>query len=153
KASEKLNDDEQWRQEYLTDLVRSLEAFDDPDPHVGVVADVRKRLEIARTIEKRSIEEFAGRWRDAIESIADRTCNAKYRGLQIRPQIGLVPLGQNLSSQLWEFAVLDSGRLPKTDGRTSDFQFENETAIVVVLLPGGTFPMGSAEAAPDRGDD
>src|SRR6185295_3876987 len=65
-----------------------------------------------------------------------------YRGLTIRPQWGLHPLGKDPDSGLFEFAHVWSGSLPRRqDGRLVQAP---DAAIVFVLIPGGTFSMGSA---------
>ncbi len=68
---------------------------------------MRERLRWARTIEQRSIGAFEAEWRDA----ALRVGRARhYRGFSLRPQIGLVPLGRNATTQLEEFLHLASHR-------------------------------------------
>ena len=66
--------------------------------------------------------------------------------LNISPQVGLLPIGKNQGSGLWEFAYVPTsdpkwmmqflGQAPKFD-KVSDRQLE--TGIVLVLVPGGTY--------------
>jgi formylglycine-generating enzyme required for sulfatase activity len=146
--------EDKWRRGYLADLILGLERFADPDPTKGVMADVARRIEIARTVPGLSIEAHAERWRLAAASIADLGRSPKYGGLPVAPQLGLVPLGQNPATGLWEFAEVISGSLPETDGRVASFTLEESNGVVLVLLPGGPFRMGSPEAearhAPDE---
>jgi formylglycine-generating enzyme required for sulfatase activity len=142
-----------WRREYLGELVREIRAFADPDPRRGVLADVRNRRAFASTIRARTIEDYADRWDAAIASIADPARSPKYGGRRIHPQIGLVPIGQNRASGLWEFADLASGALPETDGIDAAFHLEPSTGLIFVLLPGGTFTMGSPDAEAGREPD
>ncbi|MCP3916657.1 MAG: SUMF1/EgtB/PvdO family nonheme iron enzyme [bacterium] len=72
------------------------------------------------------------------------------------PQDGLVPLGRDNDSGLWEFWHTASGARPRRLGAAP----REETGLVLVLLPGGTFQMGaqSSEASganydPDAGAD
>lgn len=103
---------------------------------------IRRRLEFARTIEQLTIsgEEAVQRWSEAIESIAS---DPLYHGLTIRPQIGLLPLGTDPDSGLWEFAHLQTGVVPERDGATKKLVIGKENGLVMVLIPGGTFLMGA----------
>ncbi|MCC7011810.1 MAG: SUMF1/EgtB/PvdO family nonheme iron enzyme [Planctomycetes bacterium] len=100
-------------------------------------------LERARTLRRRSIEERDADWRAAIEAIAREPRYALPDGsaLRIEPQLGLVPLGPDQHTGLWEFAVLDSGTLPRHSDAPDNalrWEIEPSTAIVLVLLPGAT---------------
>ena len=98
---------------------------------------------------KDSIVDRAGAWREAIESIADPARSPAYNGLSIEPQLGLVPLGPDPDSGLWEFAHLATGRPPERGGE-GGLVIEEESGVVLTLLPGGTFLMGSQNEHPDR---
>ncbi len=106
--------------------------------------DIEGRLEFARSLEERSLTgpEVRSLWKEACAEIADREHFPKYGGLQLAPQLGLVPLGPDLDSMLWEFAHLQSGEPPVRDveGR---LVFRPESGLVFVLLPGGTSWIGS----------
>jgi serine/threonine protein kinase/formylglycine-generating enzyme required for sulfatase activity len=123
------------------ELVGLLERFCAPGN--GALAVVRARHDDARTLRARSIDAHARAWAEAIEAIADPIRHPRYDGLEIEPQEGLVPLGADRGSGLWEFAVLGSGsRLPSRDPRTGRVALAGEDAVVLVLLPGGEFWMG-----------
>ena len=66
-----------WKRESLAQLVADLESFADPDPRKGTFADVEQRLAYARTVRKRTIEDYADRWdaRDPIDR--ERSPNAR----------------------------------------------------------------------------
>ncbi len=81
-----------------------------------------------------------------IESIA---ASAKYEGLRITPQLGLVPLGTDPESGLYEFSHLGSGTLPTRDPKTKRLVHAEDSAIVLVLVPGGTFDMGAQKEDPE----
>jgi formylglycine-generating enzyme required for sulfatase activity len=135
------NPEDQEKRATLNELVNALKEFLHPDPTIGIVAEVRRRLGTAETIWQRSIGDYKDRWDAAIASI--RADSEQYKDLRMGEQIGLVPLGRNEASGFWEFAVLDSGTIPKTDGRVSAFTFEESTAVVLILLPGGPCTTGS----------
>ncbi|HEX6791295.1 MAG TPA: bifunctional serine/threonine-protein kinase/formylglycine-generating enzyme family protein [Candidatus Krumholzibacteria bacterium] len=134
---------------HLEQLVTDLERFVDPDPRTGAIARIRDRLAFAGTVRERSIDSQRDAWRDAIRSIADPRECPRYGGLVIQPQMGLVPLGRDAGSGLWEFAHLRSGE-PARRGPDGRLIMAEETGIVLVLLPGDCFWMGmSVEKQPD----
>ena len=63
------------------------------------------------------------------------------------PSPSLVPLGPDPKSGLDEFADLRTGLVPRRDPGTGALEVTEETGLVFVLLPGGTFLMG---AEPER---
>ncbi len=82
-------------------------------------------------------------WDAACASIADAQRSPRYGGLRIAPQVGLVPLGQDARSGLWEFADVQTGELPTRDPASGLLHIDGTSAVVYVLLPGGTFAMGA----------
>jgi formylglycine-generating enzyme required for sulfatase activity len=138
-------------------LIESLEAF--ADEKTGLCSagtnpkhgwGIERRLELARSLEERTLNgsDAARRWRDAIRSIADRGECPLYDGLEITPQLGLLPIGRNASSGLWEFAHVASGE-PAVFGPAGEAEPTEEFGLVFVLIPGGSFWMGSQNADPD----
>ena len=134
--------DLQFQFDVLSTLVADLERFTDPDPTVGVVADVERRLDFARTVYERSIDDHADTWTEAIASIADREQSPVYDGLSLTPQVGLVPVGRDPASGLWEFAHIMSGDLPRR-AANGGLVTNGGTAIILTLVPGDCFWMGA----------
>ena len=141
--------EDRWWHDQLEKLIDEIRAFADPETGLvsGITAGgwgIRRRLEHARRVEALTVTgaEAARRWRVAIESIADQDECPAYRGLRIAPQLGLLPLGRDPETGLWEFAHVQSGAVPQRDdgGRLS---FGEDTCMLFVLLPGGRFTMGS----------
>ncbi|MCA8968934.1 MAG: protein kinase [Planctomycetes bacterium] len=104
---------------------------------------IRERLRWARKIEDMSIQNHATAWRDA----SIRVGRARwYRGFSLRPQIGLVPLGQDPDTQLEEFVHLASHDpelpLPKRNTKTGALELQDGHGVIFVLLP--------PRAGPDR---
>ncbi len=137
-----------WWQVQLSKLVSSLEAL--RDPVRGLMGDnvaepygwgVTKRYEFARTIRERSIDgrDAKARWDDAIAEIA---ASAKYGGLRLVPQLGLLPIGADPESGLWEFAHLQTGDAA-VRGADGKLTVTEQTGLVFVLIPGGAFWMGA----------
>ena len=60
--------------------------------------------------------------------------SASYGGLELTPQEGLLPLGPDASSELWEFAHLASGE-PARRRPDGALEVGEATGIVLVLVP------------------
>ncbi len=71
-------------------------------------------------------------------------------GLVLVAQAGLVPLGPDPASGLEEFAHALSGRLAERDPATGVLRAENDTGIVFVLVPSGSFRMGAVQSEDRR---
>ncbi|HET9328784.1 MAG TPA: bifunctional serine/threonine-protein kinase/formylglycine-generating enzyme family protein, partial [Candidatus Eisenbacteria bacterium] len=134
---------DQMDEEILTEYLPKLERFASP---TGTLSDVRARLAFARQVRFATIESRRQAWDAAIASIANRSQSPWYGGLRISPQLGLVPIGRDPQSGLWEFAHLQSGQ-PASRGATGHIRMTDSTGIVLVLIPGGRYFMG---ATPDR---
>ncbi len=132
-----------WRHQVLADLLRGLDAL------AATLDKVEKRHEAASTLAERSIGAHRADWDDVVKAIA---ASPTYGGLRIVPQLGLVPLGPDSESRLFEFAHLGSGDLPARDTGTKRLVLADDSAIVLVLIPGGTFNMGAQKADPNAGN-
>ena len=60
----------------------------------------------------------------------------------MRPQVGLLPLGRDPRSGLFEFAHLRSGA-PAVRGDDGELQVDADSGLVFVLLPPDAFVMGA----------
>ncbi|MCA8960193.1 MAG: SUMF1/EgtB/PvdO family nonheme iron enzyme [Planctomycetes bacterium] len=144
-----------WEHHHLQDLVERLRRFGSADPRVGTVASVRERLAFAKTVAERTTTgpEVRRAWEEAIDEIESLEV---YGGLVLTPQIGLVPLGRDPRSGLWEFWHIQSGARPEPSAEPdapSRWTIAEETGLVLVLIPGGSFRMGSEKGdadAPNR---
>ncbi len=147
------NPEDAWWQVQLSKLVSDLEAL--RDPKSGLMGDtlaepfgwgVQKRLKFAKSIRERSIDgpKAKQRWAQAISAIAS---SLKYGGLKLKPQLGLVPIGADHESGLWEFWHLQTGVEPRrgTDGK---LVLTEDMGLVFVLIPGGSFWMGAQASDP-----
>ncbi len=143
------SDDDLWWRNQLEKLVSELEAFADPerglvrgiDPEHGW--GIERRLQFARTVELRSIGSPRARelWSEASAAISD-PASPFYPGLELAPQLGLIPLGRDPGSGLLEFADVQTGDPPvrNSEGR---LDLDEGSGVVFVLVPGGTFAMGA----------
>ncbi|HEX5011622.1 MAG TPA: SUMF1/EgtB/PvdO family nonheme iron enzyme [Planctomycetota bacterium] len=142
---------DRWWHVLLSKLVAGLEAFADPRRGLyssGISQEhgwgIEKRLDFARSIEDRSVSgpEASRRWAEAIASVRDPVPCPMYAGLVLAPQLGLLPIGRDPQSGLWEFADLQTGD-PAQRGPDGTLIVNEGTGLVFVLIPGGTFWMGA----------
>jgi len=134
----------QWEHDTLSTLVGRLDALASEE---GLLPDVRGRREELDRLVSATLEsgEARLRWEEAISTVADHPA---YPGLELAPQFGLLPLGPDPESGLWEFVHLQSGNEPERD--TSGALVPTESmGVVLVLLPGGRFPTGAQRSTPD----
>jgi len=134
-----------WRAnlQELTSGLRTLQGFAQPNvPSVGLLT--QRDEQIAR-LEKVTLVDTAAAWTQARTGIA---AHPAYRGLEIPVQFGLVPLEPDPQSGLWEFWHPLSGERPQRHPHTGRWIMKGETGLVLVLVPGGKFRMGSPADEP-----
>jgi formylglycine-generating enzyme required for sulfatase activity len=135
----------QFRFQVFTELLQDLQRVEE------IIPDIESRLEVATTIWQRSIGDHQDDWEDAAFFLSE---SVTYDFLDLEPQLGLVPLGPDPESGLWEFWHVESGTRPVRDEASGKLTITGETGIVLVLLPGGTFWMGAQSEDPtDRNYD
>jgi formylglycine-generating enzyme required for sulfatase activity len=130
----------QFRFKVFTELLQDLQEVEKRIP------DIAARLEMASTIWRRSIGDHQDDWDDAAFFLSE---SVTYNHLDLEPQLGLVPLGPDPESGLWEFWHVESGTRPIRDEASGKLLMTGESGMVLVLLPGGTFPMGAQSEDPD----
>ncbi|MFN0058690.1 MAG: protein kinase domain-containing protein [Planctomycetota bacterium] len=140
-----------WEHEHLQNLVEQLRRLTHTDVFVGAIASVEDRLEFARSIQTRSVtsDEARARWDEAR---ADIRTSPHYGGLELSPVVGLLPLGRDARSGLWEFWHLRSGECPQPQtvaGEPSPWTIDENIGLVMVLIPGGEFLMGAQKDDPN----
>jgi len=153
--------DEQVRFQTLTQLVELQERLAG-HPDFNVVAHLNGGVEYyslvrladwglaaAQRVGELSLEGGRAAWSEARRSIADPAQCPMYRGLELEPQLGLVPLGRDPGSGLWEFAHVLSGTVPERDG-AGRLNIDESTCIVLVLVPGGQVLRGSQGESRER---
>jgi formylglycine-generating enzyme required for sulfatase activity len=160
-----------WWDMRLRELVADLEALQDEQSGLmghavapGFFWGVQKRHEHAKSVRERTIAgpEARRRWDEAIAAIAK---SERYKdtafpgGGLLAPQEGLLPLGPDPRSGLWEFWHVQSGDEPPR-GEGGEFERlpggahklvedgARGTGIVLVLIPGGSFWMGAQASDP-----
>jgi len=140
--------EDEWQHAIQALLVDRLTEFCDPEE--GCMAGVQARLDFARTVEERTLTgpEAATAWDEALAAIADTAASPFYGGLRMKPQLGLIPIGRDPDSGFFEFAHLQTGEPPQRSPETGRLLITPESAVVLVLLPGGIFTLGAQSADP-----
>jgi len=146
-------DEDLWWGEVLPNLGEEVDRLCDPSTGLfsaGVsVTDgwgVARRAAVARRLrEKAAVDR---RWEEALASIRDPLACPIYAGLEIAPQPGMIPIGRDPVSGLWEFAHLALGEAPVRDSQ-GKLQPTEETGLVFVLVPGGASWLGAQKSDPD----
>jgi serine/threonine protein kinase/formylglycine-generating enzyme required for sulfatase activity len=131
-----------WQHGLLTELVNTLTDLQSEEPRDSSLVRVRRRRARAEESVAISTERFAEEWRDAARRIADAENCPAYSGLELPPQIGLVPLGPDEGSGLWEFWHPSTGERPWR-GEDGTLGIGEDTGLVFVLIPAGSFEMGA----------
>lgn len=131
---------EQRFHDELSTLVTDLARFADPDPSLGLLADVRARGRQVEGLVGPSLGAHRDDWERCFAAL---DANPRYAGVALDIQPGLVPLREDPYSGLWEFWHEASGAAPRIEAASGRWRIEAETGLVLVLLPGGTFRMGA----------
>lgn len=142
-----VSDQDQWWHDTLEDLVSELVEFRDT-----TMTSVEQRIEEASKLAA-LLEQYADSWEQAIANIE---ASDHYGGLRIQPQLGLIPIGRDPATGFEEFAHPQSGTIPQRD-EEGHLIIGEGSAIVFILLPGGSFvmgaeksPRGTTDAEPER---
>jgi len=141
--------DARWWHDAVRELVIGLHALSKDDEHGVTISGMESRRGFAASVEEKTITgpDVATRWTEARSAIR---AHSSYGGLDVAPQMGLVPLGPDPNSALWEFAHVQTGAAPIRDPDTGTLGITEATGLVLVLIPGGTFTMGSQKTDPDQ---
>ncbi|MCR9248097.1 MAG: bifunctional serine/threonine-protein kinase/formylglycine-generating enzyme family protein [bacterium] len=123
----------------LVELVGGIPAL------AETIARVERRREFALTIADRIEHDFGATWQETIAAVAS---DPRYDGLQLRPQPGLIPVGPDPQSGLQEFAHPLTGEVPRR-GPDGELDYTSASGVVFILVPGGTFTMGSRRPGED----
>lgn len=128
----------------LEQLLAGLDAMASDVEHGATIRAQSRRAALAHALERHSLVEAADAWREARAAIA---ASEHYGGLVLAPQLGLVPLGADPRSGLFEFWHVASGARPVrgADGRVA---LREGDGLVLVLVPGGRALFGAQRDDP-----
>lgn len=138
---------DQLQHDALAQLCPELDALAGTPDSPGLIWRVRSGIAFADLVERDSLEIARAEWDAALASIRDPAQCPAYAGLALEPQIGLVPIGRDPDSGLWEFAHLQSGE-PAVRGPDGRLRIDEGTGLVLVLVPGGALAFGGQSANP-----
>jgi formylglycine-generating enzyme required for sulfatase activity len=145
-------EDDGWWHTQVLKLISELEAF--ADERTGLMGSgttaasgwgVERRLQHLRSARAR-LQDDAAAWEASARRVLE---NSVYGGLVLAPQFGLVPLGPDPDSGLEEYAHMATGTVPERDTASGKLLLTEETGILLVLLPGGSFFMGAQAGDPE----
>jgi len=134
----------------LTTLIAKIEDLSADD--FGPMAQMQQRLDFAGKILPQTLAAHREDWEEAIATIAESKEYFLDKGLTITPMQGLVPIGRDPHSGLFEFGHLESGSIAQRDDLGEPI-INVETGIVFVLIPGGTFSMGAVKPSNELSED
>ncbi|MFT7617951.1 MAG: serine/threonine protein kinase/formylglycine-generating enzyme required for sulfatase activity [Planctomycetota bacterium] len=136
--------DLEFRYETLQKLVGELKKYSEDE--YGVTKSIKRRIELSMQIEQATLFDHQERWRAARERVGG---SALYDGLNLKPQLGLIPLGPDPKTQFEEFAHWQThvGPLPERDER-GRITLSESTGVILILIPSGEFLMGSQKENP-----
>jgi formylglycine-generating enzyme required for sulfatase activity len=140
-----------WWHANLNKLIASLEGWHEATGLLSERGDavsaehgwsVPRRLRFAERLRDglSPAGEWHGRWAAATAAIA---AHPGYGGLELSPQVGLVPIGPDPESGLWEFWHVATGAEPERDAE-GKLVLTEATGVVLVLIPGASFWMGAS---------
>lgn len=127
----------------LESLIQNLVALSKPhprDPWGATIPGFELRRLFARRVRDLTVTSSRARdrWETALRSISSMPV---YADLNLKPIEGLLPIGIDAQSGLWEFWHVMSGEAPAMN--QGKLVISPKTGIVLVLIPGGVFTQGS----------
>lgn len=139
----------------LRDLVSTLRGLEsNPSPGAITVAGTEQLRDLALELRRRLMGTGQIPWSRCIEDVG--RADSPYAGLELKPIPGLVPLGWDRESRLWEFWHIQSGERPEWDGeplgpgRVKLHPESGREGLVMILIPGGVARLGAEKPNPER---
>jgi formylglycine-generating enzyme required for sulfatase activity len=141
------NIQDKWR--YLEEkrLLSTMEGFKADDRFAPTIASMKARLALGERIWGETVEKYSQEWKRAAREVST---SPLYGDLELKPQVGLIPLGKDAESGLQEFAHYASGKPAVRSAETGKLTIGEETGMVLVLVPGGKFLMGRQSSEEDE---
>jgi serine/threonine protein kinase/formylglycine-generating enzyme required for sulfatase activity len=133
--------EEQFQYDQMMKLDRATRRLSKLVEENGTWIDsIPQRLIQAQNLHKLTVEDHRAAWGLVAQRV--RISGPYDQGFQVVPQEGLIPIGPDPSSKFEEFAVALSGDVPTRD-TSGNLRIDGNSAIVLVLLPGGLSMQGA----------
>lgn len=134
----------------LARVILDLRQFNDPEDGLASGTSkeygwgIQRRLEFASKVRAMTLTDRKAKlaWETVFKEISAAPPNSPYKGLPLKPQLGLFPIGRDLKSGLFEFAHPLTGDIPDRNPTTGELELTETTGLIFVLIPGGSFVMG-----------
>ncbi|MAG56322.1 MAG: hypothetical protein CMJ83_08540 [Planctomycetes bacterium] len=112
-----------------------------------LIPQMEERREFARSVTRRTLVEAKVLWDRCLNDLA---ADVRFENANLRPQIGLIPLGRNEDSGFWEFWHVGSGDRPEWKGKpmAGRAKMRKGAGLVFVLLPAGPIMVGAQSQDP-----
>ena len=143
---------EWWQVNELERLVAGLRGLVRPEDGLATMGTspqhgwgIPRRLELARGLLGVAQSQSARQAWDEVEKVL--ATDSAYQGVRLARRVDLLPIGRDRESKLLEFAHLPSG-LPAHRNGNGRLDLEEDTGIVLVLLPGDDALLGAQSADP-----
>lgn len=127
----------QFQHDTLLTLINKTERFRD-----SLWISAEHVIHTMSDLEQLTVRDHLDEWQHSINCICNINKFPQYKGLKISPQIGLIPLGQNRQSGLFEFLHLLTGTLSEKD-ENGNFLISESSGVILILIPPGHFTMGA----------
>ena len=133
-----------WHFGQLELLIGRLEELEMGGEGSTGIPDVQALLARCHTIQVESLDLQVSAWSQAAQRVSQ---DPRFQGFPLGPRLGLIPLGPDLQTGFEEFALFGTGPCPE---RLADGQLDlsEQSAVIVVLLPGGSYTMGASDGDP-----
>ena len=136
-----------WLHDLLSELVERLDDF---GSEAGTLESVTERFFFATELERRTIDDYATGWKETLEGVRSSGRYPLLAQREFRAQVGLIPLGADPDSGLYEFLHLATHQGPVPERNASgQLQHSENDGVVLVLLPGGPANLGAQIEDPD----
>ncbi len=140
---------DRWLEALLAELVDGIRAFESDEPESDgstdpTIASIVQRVKMTERLQATTLDEAEAKaaWAKAI---TDVEASPLYGGIELTPQFGLLPLGKDPRTGLWQFWHVASGDRPrpaKDPESNSPWEVTEDMGMVMVLVPAGRCVVG-----------
>jgi serine/threonine protein kinase/formylglycine-generating enzyme required for sulfatase activity len=133
-----------WQYMLLATHLSDLQRF---RSETGAYEEAKRLRSFAESLKAKTVDAHRESWERVARAVA---ADPRFRGIELKPQPGLVPLGPDPESKLEEFLHLftHEGELPERDA-SGRLELRENCGVILVLVPGGELSMGAQKDDPD----